>query len=239
MIVTGPARSGRSTTLAAVLDAINQTRPCHVLTVEDPIEFLHGHKEAIVNQRQLGDDTSSFAAAVRRGMRQDPDVLMVSGMPDLDTTATVINAAEAGLLVFATMHVPTAVAAVERLIEVFPTEQQELVRIQVASSLQAVVAQQLVPTKNGQRALAAEVLVATPMVRDFIREAQTTQVFAAMGVGGEGMQTMEHALSRLVQLGQVSVDVAAERCAHPDELRRLVRLSGGSVTATARAPAIP
>jgi twitching motility protein PilT len=228
VVVTGPARSGRSTTLAALVHSINQERACHILTIEDPIEFLHSHDRAIVNQRQVGDDTASVAVAVRRALRQDPDVLLVGALPDLETISTVVGAAEAGILVLASMPVPYAVAAVERLVEVFPAEQHALMRVQLASSLQAVVAQQLVPSRHGGRALACEVLLGTPMIRDFLREGKMSQITAAMAVGGDGMQTMEHALARLVQSGQVPVDLAADRCAHPEELRRLVRSSTGA-----------
>jgi twitching motility protein PilT len=223
VVITGGTRSGRSTTLASIVDAINHERACHILTVEDPIEFLHGHEAAIVNQRQVGDDTGSVARAVRQALRQDPDVLLVGALPDLDTIATVISAAEAGVLVLACMSVPYAVDAVSRLVDVFPPDDQAQVRGQLAASLQVVSAQQLVPSRHSGRVLACEVLVGTPMIRDFIREGRLNQLSAAMSVGGEGMQMMEQALARLVQVGQVSVDIAADRCAKPEELRRLVR----------------
>jgi twitching motility protein PilT len=236
VIVTGTTRSGRSTTLAALIDAVNATRAAHIVTIEDPIEFLHAHKQSVVNQRQVGDDTTGFAVALRQAMRHDPDVLMVGALPDVATISRAIAAAEAGLLVFATMHVPYAVEAIDRLIDVFPPEQQHQVCVQLASSLQAVVAQQLVPGKGGTRVLAAEVLVGNAMVRDFLREAKTAQLTAAMAVGGEGMQTMEQALARLVQVGHISLDTALDRCANPEELRRLVRTAEPSrrVAAIAR-----
>jgi twitching motility protein PilT len=223
VVITGPARSGRSTTLAALVDAINGDRPCHIVTIEDPIEFLHRHRRAIVNQRQVGDDTGSVSRAVRQAMRQDPDVLVVGSVPDVDTVATVLNAAEAGLLVFASLSVPSAVEAVRRLVEVFPDESEAQVRVQLATSLQAVVAQQLVPSRPGGLALGVEVLTGTPMVRDFLREGKDHQLLAAMSVGGDGMQTMEQALAKLVQTDHISLDVAADHCSRPDELRRLIR----------------
>jgi twitching motility protein PilT len=223
VVVTGPARSGRSTTLAALVEAINGDRPCHVVTIEDQIEFLHRHRRALVNQRQVGDDTGTVSRAVRQALRQDPDVLVVGTVPDVDTIAMVLNAAEAGLLVFATLAVPSAIDAVRRLVEVFPAHQQQQVRVQLASSLQAVVAQQLVPSRQGGLALGVEVLTGTPMVRDFLREGKDHQLLAAMSVGGDGMQTMEQALAKLVQTDHVALEVAVDRCTRPDELRRLAR----------------
>jgi twitching motility protein PilT len=239
VVITGQSRSGRSTTLASLLETINADRACHILTVEDPIEFVHRHQAAIVNQRQVGDDTGSFANAVRQALRQDPDVLFVSALPDPETIATVVGAAEAGVLVFASMSVPYAVDAVGRLIDVFPPDQHQQMRVQLAASLQVVTAQQLLPSRHGGRVLACEVLVGTPMVRDFLRQGKLAQLTAAMSVGGDGMQPMEQALTRLVQTAQISVDLAAERCTNPDELRRMIRSAGGSGRYTDPGPAGP
>ena len=223
VLVTGPTGSGKSTTLASLIDIINSTRPVHIMTVEDPIEFLHKHKRAVVNQREVGEDTYSFANALKHVLRQDPDVILVGEMRDLETIATAITAAETGHLVFATLHTQDAPQSVDRIIDVFPSYQQQQVRVQLASSLQAVITQQLVPVKAGKgRAVASEVLIATPAVRNLIREGKTHQIYSSMQAGGKfGMQTMDQSLADLVKAGTITMEVALERSAHEDDVRRL------------------
>jgi twitching motility protein PilT len=224
VLVTGPTGSGKSTTLASLLDIVNETKPVHIMTVEDPIEFLHHHKQAIVNQREVGEDTLSFAAALKHCLRQDPDVILVGEMRDLETIATAITAAETGHLVFGTLHTLDAAQSIDRVIDVFPAHQQQQVRVQLASALRGVVAQQLVPLPSGTgRVVAAEVLVVNGAVRNLIREGKTFQITSAMQVGGKfGMQTMDQALAALVHAGTIDLATALERCANADDLRRLV-----------------
>ena len=228
VLVTGPTGSGKSTTLASLVDIINSTKACHIMTVEDPIEFLHNHKAAVVNQREVGEDTHSFASALKHVLRQDPDVILVGEMRDLETISTALTAAETGHLVFATLHTQDAPQAVDRVIDVFPAHQQQQVRVQLAASLQGIVTQQLVPMGQGRgRKVAAEVLVATPAVRNLIREGKTHQIYSAMQAGGKyGMQTMDQSLADLVKAKQIPMDIALERCANADDLRRLI--GGGS-----------
>jgi twitching motility protein PilT len=223
VLVTGPTGSGKSTTLASLLDIINATRPVHIMTVEDPIEFLHRHKRAIVNQREVGEDTHSFASALKHVLRQDPDVILVGEMRDLETIATAITAAETGHLVFATLHTQDAPQTVDRIIDVFPPHQQQQVRVQLASSLQAVVTQQLVPRRGGGRVVAAEVLIATPAIRNLIREGKTHQIASSMQAGGRyGMCTMDQTLAALVKAQTITMEVALERCHNEEDLRRLL-----------------
>ncbi len=223
VLVTGPTGSGKSTSLASLVDIINSTRPVHIMTVEDPIEFLHEHKVAVVNQREVGEDTQSFANALKHVLRQDPDVILVGEMRDLETISTALTAAETGHLVFATLHTQDAPQSIDRVIDVFPAHQQQQVRVQLAASLQGVVTQQLVPTVTGTgRVLASEVLVATAAVRNLIREGKTHQIYSSMQAGGRyGMQTMDQSLADLVKAGKVSLDAALERCTNEEDLRRL------------------
>ena len=228
VLVTGPTGSGKSTTLASLVDIINATKPCHIMTVEDPIEFLHNHKAAVVNQREVGEDTHSFSLALKHVLRQDPDVILVGEMRDLETISTALTAAETGHLVFATLHTQDAPQSIDRVIDVFPAHQQQQIRVQLASALQGVVTQQLVPRVGGKgRAVAAEVLVATPAVRNLIREGKTHQIYSSMQAGARyGMVTMDQSLAALVKAGQIGMDVALERCANEDDLKRL---AGGGV----------
>ncbi|MGH9268485.1 MAG: PilT/PilU family type 4a pilus ATPase [Acidimicrobiales bacterium] len=223
VLVTGPTGSGKSTTLASLVDIINRTKPCHIMTVEDPIEFLHHHKTAVVNQREVGEDTQSFAQALKHVLRQDPDVILVGEMRDLETISTALTAAETGHLVFATLHTQDAPQSIDRVIDVFPSFQQQQVRIQLAASLQGIVTQQLLPVKAGRgRTVAAEVLVATPAIRNLVREGKTHQVYSSMQAGGKyGMQTMDQSLAGLVMKGMISMATAIERCANEEDLRRL------------------
>jgi len=224
VLVTGPTGSGKSTTLASLIDLINTTRAAHIMTIEDPIEFMHRHKRSIVNQREVGADTRSFPKALKHALRQDPDVVLVGEMRDLETIGTAITAAETGHLVFATLHTQDAPKSVERIIDVFPSHQQQQVRVQLSASLQAVVAQQLLPAANGRSRLAAvEVMVATPAIRNLIREGKVHQIASAMQAGGRyGMQAMDQSLARLVKDGTVSYRVALERCQDIDAFNHLV-----------------
>ncbi len=224
VLVTGPTGSGKSTTLASLIDIINQTKPLHIMTVEDPIEFIHHHKTSVINQREVGEDTHSFAEALKHVLRQDPDVILVGEMRDIETISTALTAAETGHLVFATLHTQDAPQSVDRVIDVFPSFQQQQVRVQLAASLQGIVTQQLLPIRNGGgRHVAAEVLVATPAIRNLIREGKVHQIYSAMQAGGKyGMQTMDQSLATLVQRGIITMEAALERCANEEDIRRLV-----------------
>jgi twitching motility protein PilT len=224
VLVTGPTGSGKSTTLAALIDIINSTKPVHIMSVEDPIEFLHTHKKAVVNQREVGEDTKSFAEALKHVLRQDPDVILVGEMRDLETISTALTAAETGHLVFATLHTQDAPQSIDRMIDVFPAHQQQQIRTQLSTTLQGVVTQQLLPCAGGPgRVVACEVLVATPAVRNLIREGKTHQIYSAMQAGAKfGMQSMDQHLADLVKRNLVAMEVAEERCANADDLRRLV-----------------
>jgi twitching motility protein PilT len=230
VLVTGPTGSGKSTTLASLVDIINKDKPVHIMTVEDPIEFLHQHKRAVVNQREVGEDTYSFANALKHVLRQDPDVILVGEMRDLETISTALTAAETGHLVFATLHTQDAPQSVDRVIDVFPAHQQQQIRVQLAASLQGIVTQQLVPRRGGGgRAVSVEVLIATPAIRNLIRDGKTHQIYSAMQAGGKfGMQTMDQSLANLLQAGVIDLGTALERCANEEDLRRL---SGGSGSA--------
>src|SRR5690606_38237188 len=192
VLVTGPTGSGKSTTLAAMVDRINRTRRLHIVTLEDPIEYLHRHRRSLVNQREVGIDVPTFAAGLRAALREDPDVIMVGEMRDLETIATALTAAETGHLVLATLHTPSAPQAVDRIIDVFPAEQQNQVRVQLAGVLEAVIAQRLVPTADGRgRHVVAEVLLGTAAVRNLIREGKTAQLPAVMETSRQyGMVTL-------------------------------------------------
>ena len=224
VLVTGPTGSGKSTSLAAMIDEINSTREEHILTIEDPIEFLHGHKKCIVNQRELGSDAMSFGAALKAALRQDPDVILVGEMRDLETISTALTAAETGHLVFGTLHTQDTAQTVDRIIDVFPADQQDQVRVQLSVALQGIMTQQLVPTSDGSgRVVACEVLVPTPAVRNLIREGKTHQIYSVLQTGASvGMQTMDTALAGLVREGKITQRVAEQRSSTPEELRRLL-----------------
>lgn len=225
VLVTGPTGSGKSTTLASLIDLVNSTRTAHVMTVEDPIEFMHKHKRSVVNQREVGTDTLGFALALKHALRQDPDVILVGEMRDLETISTAITASETGHLVFATLHTQDAPQSIERMIDVFPSHQQQQVRVQLASSIQAVVSQQLVPTLDGSARIAAvEVMVATPAIRNMIREGKVHQIASAMQAGNKhGMITMDKSLAEYVKSGEVAYEVAVERASDPDEFATLAK----------------
>jgi twitching motility protein PilT len=229
VVVTGPTGSGKSTTLAGMVDVVNRERAGHIMTVEDPIEFLHKHKTCVVNQREIGADTHSFASALKHVLRQDPDVILVGEMRDLETISTAITAAETGHLVFATLHTQDAPQTIDRIIDVFPPHQQQQTRVQLSTTLQGVITQQLVPTADGRgRVVAAEVMIATPGIRNLIREGKVHQIYSAMQAGGRyGMQTMDMSLAGHVKAGRINQQMAFERCHDPEELQRLVGSSSG------------
>src|SRR6185312_4068771 len=227
-LVTGPTGSGKSTTLAAVVDEINRTRDDHIMTIEDPIEFLHRHKRCIVNQREIGPDAVSFAEALRGALRQDPDVILLGAMRDLETISTAITAAETGHLVFATLHTQDAPSTIDRLIDVFPAAQQEQIRVQLASTIQGVVTQTLVPTVDGNgRVAACEILLPDDAVRNLIRTGKVEQIYSVMQTGSnKGMQTLEQALVDLVARGIITQETAISRSSRPDQLVGLLQRSG-------------
>jgi twitching motility protein PilT len=232
VLVTGPTGSGKSTSLAAVVNEINETREEHIMTIEDPIEFLHGHKQCIVNQREIGSDAQSFAMGLKAALRQDPDVILVGEMRDLETIHTALTAAETGHLVFATLHTQDTPQTIDRIIDVFPASQQQQVRVQLAVALQGIVTQQLLPTADGAgRVAACEVLLATPAIRNLIREGKTHQIYSSLQTGGSiGMQTMDAALATLVRSGKITQRLAEARSSTPDELRRLLGAGSFAVT---------
>jgi twitching motility protein PilT len=223
VLINGSAGSGTSTTLAAIVDAINRSRACHVLTVEDPIEFLHPHHAAIVNQREVGEDSESFASALRHVRRQDADVLLVGELADLETIRRALAAAEAGSLVLATVRTRDTLAALERLIDVFPVEQQRLVRIQLAAVLRASVVQQLVPSVDGRRVVVAEVLLGTPEVRQAIVDNDPGAVAALLNARlSEGLQSMDRALAAQAKVGRITHEAALEHASDPTEVEWLL-----------------
>jgi twitching motility protein PilT len=228
VLVTGPTGSGKSTTLAAVIDEINRTRDDHIMTIEDPIEFLHRHKRCIVNQREIGPDATSFAEALRGALRQDPDVILLGEMRDLETIATALTAAETGHLVFATLHTQDAPSTVDRLIDVFPGAQQEQIRVQIASTIQGIVTQTLLPTVDGSsRVAAVEILTPDDAVRNLIRTGKVEQIYSVMQTGSnKGMQTLEQALVDLVTRGVVSQELALARSSRPEQLLGLFQRNG-------------
>jgi twitching motility protein PilT len=229
VLVTGPTGSGKSTTLASLIDVINQTREDHILTIEDPIEFLHQHKKCIINQRELGSDATSFADALKAALRQDPDVILVGEMRDLETMSTALTAAETGHLVYATLHTQDTPQTIDRIIDVFPASQQGQIRAQLSVALQGIMTQTLLPTADGAgRCVAVEVLVPTPAVRNLIREAKSHQIYSVLQTGGShGMQTMDASLAQLVRAGKITRQLAESRAHSVEELRRLLSGMGG------------
>jgi twitching motility protein PilT len=225
VLVTGPTGSGKSTTLAAMLDWINSNRQSHIITIEDPIEYVHAHKACIVNQREVGTDTHSFTAALKYALRQDPDVILVGEMRDLETINAALTIAETGHLVFATLHTVDAIQTINRIIDVFPAGQQQQIRAQISFVLQGVISQQLLPRAHSTgRVVALEVLIPTPAVRNLIREEKIHQIYSAMQTGTEsGMQTMNQALFDLYQKQVVSYNEIFERTMDPKELLRMVK----------------
>ena len=230
VLVTGPTGSGKSTTLASLVDLANRSRSAHIMTVEDPIEFLHRHKRSLVNQREVGADTKSFQRALKHVLRQDPDIILVGEMRDLETISVALTAAETGHLVFATLHTQDAAQTIDRVIDVFPSEQQGQVRVQLATAIQGVLCQALLPRADGPgRAVAVEVMMATPGIRNLIREGKTHQIYTALQSGASlGMQSMDQHLAELVKAGTVSYDDAVEMCHSYEEFNRLCGRAGAS-----------
>jgi twitching motility protein PilT len=223
VLVTGPTGSGKSTTLAALVDLANRQRNDHLMTIEDPIEFLHSHKGCIVNQREVGEDTWSFKNALKHVLRQDPDIILVGEMRDLETIEIALTAAETGHLVMATLHTQDAGQTIDRIIDVFPPGQQQQVRVQLAGALQGVVCQQLVKTADGKgRVVVVEVMTATPAIRNLIREGKTHQIYSTLQAGAKhGMQTMDSHLAELVRQGRITYNAALEKCHHVEDFNRL------------------
>ncbi len=223
VLVTGPTGVGKTTTFNSLIDQINRERRCRVLTIEDPIEYIHKHKKSIILQREVHCDTRSFAIALRHVLRQDPDIIGIGEMRDLETISTAITAAETGHLVIATLHTSDAQQTIDRIVDVFPPHQQEQVRIQLANSLQGIISQQLLPTveKNG-RVLAFELLIATPAIRRLIRENKITQLDTFIQTGSEfGMTSMDRSLKALYQQGRISYDVAISKVKNPQGFKEL------------------
>jgi twitching motility protein PilT len=224
VLVTGPTGSGKSTTLAGIIDLANRNRREHIMTVEDPIEFLHRHKGCLVNQREVGEDTHSFASALKHALRQDPDIILVGEMRDLETISVALTAAETGHLVFATLHTQDAAQTIDRVIDVFPSEQQQQVRVMLAGAIQGIVCQTLCKTRDGRgRVVATEVLVATPAIRNLIREGKTHQIYSAMQAGAQhGMHTLDQHLAELVRTNQITYEHGLEKCHHVEDFNRLL-----------------
>lgn len=229
VLVTGPTGSGKSTTLAAMIDYINSTKAEHILTIEDPIEFVHKSKQSIIHQRELGMDTRSFANALKSALREDPDIILVGEMRDHETIALALTAAETGHLVFGTLHTSSASQTIDRIIDVFPEGQQQQIRVQLANSLVAVFSQTLIPklqpdgTKKG-RVMAQEIMIVTPAIANLIREAKAAQIYSTIQMNqGLGMQTLEMALSKLYKEKLISMEDAMSKTSRPDELKRLLQ----------------
>ena len=232
VLVTGPTGSGKSTTLAAMIDEINRNRTDHIITIEDPIEFVHRHKRCIVNQREIGTDAPGFGAALRAALRQDPDVILLGEMRDLETISTALTAAETGHLVFGTLHTQSAPSTIDRIIDVFTAEQQEQVRTQIAGALQGVITQTLLPTLDGQgRVPSLEILLPDDAIRNLIRQSKVEQIYSYMQTGSRaGMQTMEQSLADLVMRRVVAPDEALARSSRRDELVSLLQRMGAPLS---------
>ena len=223
VLVTGPTGSGKSTTLAAMIDYINQTEAAHIITIEDPIEFVHQDKKSIINQREVGTDTLSFAGALKRALRQDPDVILIGEMRDQETIGAAITAAETGHLVFGTLHTSSAPQTIDRIIDVFPHEAQSQVRSQLAVTIQGVLSQNLLPKVGGGRCLGLEVMIGNAAIRNLIREGKIFQIPSAMQSGmKEGMQTLEMHLVQLIKAGTITEETALERANDPGNLKQLL-----------------
>jgi twitching motility protein PilT len=237
ILVTGPTGSGKSTTLAAMVDKVNSERAEHIVTIEDPIEFVHQHKKCMVNQREVFSDTHSFKNALKSILRQDPDVVLVGEMRDLETVSAALTIAETGHLTLGTLHTNSCAQTINRIIDVFPTSQQDQVRTQLSLVLEGVLSQQLIPTADGRgRAMALEIMVATPAIRNLIREQKIHQIYSAMQAGQKfGMQTMNQSLAELVQKRRISRDEALNRSTLPEELAGLLGSAAGAPSA---APAV-
>lgn len=224
ILVTGPTGSGKSTTLAALIDLINQSRNEHILTLEDPIEYLHTHKKSVVNQREIGNDSGTYASALKAALRQDPDVILVGEMRDIETISIAITAAETGHVVLSTLHTIGAAKTVDRIIDVFPPFQQQQVRVQLSSIIQAVISQQLIPKKEGKgRAAAFEIMIATPAIRNLIREGKTHQIASSIQTGmAMGMQSMDGAIAKLYREGKISKEDAISYAVDQESLQKMM-----------------
>ncbi|MDD5628766.1 MAG: type IV pilus twitching motility protein PilT, partial [Elusimicrobia bacterium] len=236
VLVTGPTGSGKSTTLASMIDFINENRSAHVLTVEDPIEYVHSHKKCIINQREVGQDTESFTASLKHVLRQDPNVILIGELRDLDTISAALTIAETGHLVFATLHTTDCAQTINRIIDVFPQHQMDQVRIQLSFVLQAVLCQQLLAHASGTgRVLALEILLVTAAIRNLIREQKVEQIQLAIQTGGKmGMQTMNQSLADLYRVNRITFQEAMMRSLDPEDLRRLMQRMGGGQSQPAR-----
>jgi twitching motility protein PilT len=224
ILVTGPTGNGKSTTLAAMINEINETRAAHIITIEDPIEYVYPHRQCLITQRELHLDTHSWDIALRSVLREDPDVVLVGEMRDFETISAALTIAETGHLVFATLHTNSAAQTIDRIIDVFPEHQQAQVRSQLASSLEGVVSQRLVPAIGGGRVVATEILAMNPGIRSVIREGKTHQIDNMMSTGSEvGMMSLERSLATLIQANKISLDEAKQRTLRPAELERLLR----------------
>jgi twitching motility protein PilT len=233
VLVTGPTGSGKSTTLAAMIDRVNLSRPAHILTIEDPIEYLHVHKRALVNQREIHADTRGFTGALRAALREDPDVVLVGEMRDLETMEAAMKLAETGHLTMATLHTNSAAQTITRIIDAFPSHQQAQMRTQLSLVLEGIVCQALVPRSSGTgRAAALEILVATPAIRNLIREDKIHQIYSSMQTGQDklGMQTMNQALARLVERRVIARDVAMNTSSNKDELTTMLTRAQAAAT---------
>ncbi len=220
VLVTGPTGSGKSTTLAAMLDYVNETRYEHILTIEDPIEFVHESKKCLLNQREVHRDTLGFAEALRSALREDPDIILVGEMRDLETIRLALTAAETGHLVFGTLHTTSAAKTIDRVVDVFPAAEKAMVRSMLSESLQAVVSQTLLKKNGGGRVAAHEIMIGTPAIRNLIREDKIAQMYSAIQTGASlGMQTLDQCLSELVRKGLVNIELAREKAKNPDALR--------------------
>ncbi|HUF01287.1 MAG TPA: type IV pilus twitching motility protein PilT [Gaiellaceae bacterium] len=238
VLVTGPTGSGKSTTLAAMVDEVNRAKPHHILTIEDPIEFVHRHKRCIVTQREIGPDAPSFALALRAALRQDPDVILLGEMRDLETIGTALTAAETGHLVLATLHTQSAPSTIDRVIDVFPPEQQGQVRMQLATTLQGIVTQALLPTSDGSgRVACLEILFPDDAVRNLIRQGKVEQIYSVMQTSTlRGMQTMEHGLAELIRKRAITTETALAVSSRKDALAGMLERAGVPVTPSASEP---
>ncbi|WP_395153072.1 type IV pilus twitching motility protein PilT [Ilumatobacter sp.] len=220
VLVVGPTGSGKSTTLAAMVDRINETKPVHILTIEDPVEYLHHHKMAMVNQREVGTDVATFGAGLKSALREDPDVILLGEMRDLESMEISLSLAETGHLVFATLHTNDAAQALDRIIDVFPAERRDQIQIMLAGALQGVISQRLLPAIGGGRVAGYEVMIANEAIRNLVREGKSRQMRNMISTGGaEGMQTIEMDLARLVAAGLISIETATESSQYPKEIQ--------------------